>query len=119
MKISELQERAHKNAANKGFWDMERGILGKMHHYGDFTTKEIIAVYDAFCCQRLMLMVSELGEAIEALRKDNFDGYKEELADTVIRILDECGGSKINLEAEILRKMAVNEKRSHRHGKEF
>lgn len=117
MKISELQERAHKNAADKGFWDMERGIIKKM--YGNFQTEEIMAVHNAFRCQRLMLMVSELGEAVEALRHGNYDGYQEELADTVIRILDECGGSNIDLESGIVCKMVLNESRPPKHGKEF
>jgi len=118
MKISELQERAHKNAYNKGFWDKPNDIIFRMREKG-FSEDDMHCVTNAFRCQRLMLMVSELGEAVEALRHGNYDGYQEELADTVIRILDECGGSNIDLESGIICKMVLNESRPPKHGKEF
>jgi hypothetical protein len=52
----------------KGFNDDDRAIINKMQKLG-FDDSEIIAVDRAFKMQRLMLMVSELGEACEALRK--------------------------------------------------
>ena len=84
-----------------------------------------------------MLAVTELSEAMEAYRKINFsfdwytsaakhpldksykevDHFKEELADTAIRLFDLCGSLGIDLEKEISKKMKVNEGRPIKHGK--
>jgi len=64
---------------------------------------------------KLMLVVSELAEAAEAVRKANLANFKEEIADTFIRLLDICGTMKIDIEDEIRKKMAINEGRPYRH----
>jgi NTP pyrophosphatase (non-canonical NTP hydrolase) len=97
--------------------------------------------------EKLMLVVSELGEAMEAYRHLNgdtlqvlmgggkaamekaadgltfqqfqhYDNFEEELADTAIRLLDLCGALNIDLAAAIHLKMACNEMRPRKHGKE-
>lgn len=93
--------------------------------------------------EKLMLVVTELGEAMEAYRHldvpliiatDNghkLDGQKdgegvqlvwlenfgEELADAAIRILDLCDALDIDLQSAICWKMALNEMRPKKHGK--
>ena len=67
---------------------------------------------------KLMLVTSEIGEASEAVRKNDIDNFEEELADAVIRIFDICGTMDIDLEAEISLKMKINEQRPIRHGKQ-
>lgn len=47
------------------------------------------------------------------------EGVPAELADTIIRILDFCGKHKIDIEAAVHEKMAYNESRPHKHGKQF
>ena len=56
---------------------------------------------------------------LEALRQDDQDGFKEELADVAIRLGDLCGGLGIDLEAEIIKKMEKNKDRPSLHGKAF
>ena len=67
--------------------------------------------------EKLMLVVTELAEAMEAIRKDDGQNFNEEIADTFIRLLDICGSVGIDIEDEIKSKMAVNEKRPHKHNK--
>lgn len=94
----------HYTAQKKGFWDGERN--------------------DA---EMLMLVVSELSEAVEALRKGNpqdeklpdFHEVEVELADAVIRIMDMAQGRGWRVAEAIEAKMKVNEARDHKHGKLF
>jgi NTP pyrophosphatase (non-canonical NTP hydrolase) len=117
--ISELVKSAHKNAKEKGFWDEELSIIGKMYVSYNFSDKEIEVVKNAFRAQKLMLIVSELSEGLEGLRHGDWSNFKEELADVAIRLGDLSGGLSIDLETEIAAKMDKNSKRPYKHGKEF
>lgn len=64
----------------------------------------------------LMLMVTELAEAMEALRKNDRANFEEELADTLIRILDTAHGLGIDMDAVVAAKLAKNRTRGFRHG---
>lgn len=66
---------------------------------------------------KLMLVSCEVAEAAEDIRKGDLPHFREELADIVIRCLDIAGSFEIDLEAEIDRKMRINEARPYRHGK--
>ena len=68
-------------------------------------------------CAKLVLVASELGEAVEAIRCADRENYEEELADAIIRILDLCGTQKININSRVHKKMLINAKRPVRHGK--
>jgi NTP pyrophosphatase (non-canonical NTP hydrolase) len=124
MNIKEIQQEIHKVNVEKGFWDEDRNV-GEM----------------------LMLVTSELGEAIEAHRKGRFadmedfsirgidrsctedfvndfeydikDTFEDEIADAVIRLLDLAAGLNINLERHISLKMQYNETRPYKHGKKY
>ncbi|KKL73104.1 hypothetical protein LCGC14_2078290, partial [marine sediment metagenome] len=70
---------------------------------------------------------SELSEALEAIRHGNppddkipeFNGYEAELADCVIRIMDVAIARNLRVAEAIVAKMAFNEGRPYKHGKEF
>ena len=65
---------------------------------------------------RLMLAVTELGEACQAVRAQDFKLFKEELADTCIRIFGTAYAMGIHLDEEIRSKLIINDKRSYMHG---
>lgn len=65
----------------------------------------------------LMLVVTEVAEAAEAWRKDDRANFEEEIADTVIRLMDLAGALGIDLEDAIVSKMEKNLKRPYMHGK--
>jgi NTP pyrophosphatase (non-canonical NTP hydrolase) len=120
--IAELSKEIHENARSKGFWDKERN-LGEM----------------------LMLIVSEVAEAMEADRNSHFtevnmlgiagwvddkdfrahfandvkDTFEDELADACIRIFDLAYSRNIDLQAHIEAKMRYNATRPHMHGKKY
>ena len=119
--LNKLRDEIHEYAISKGFWDNQRetGTL-------------------------LMLCVSELAEAMEADRKDRYadleliekdkedfidfkwsfensikDTFEDELADTIIRILDLCGAKGIDIEKHNELKMRYNKTREKMHGKKY
>ena len=94
MNLSELCQYCHSIAKSKGFWDEERNIG-----------------------EALMLVVTELAEAMEGYRHQDQDNFREELADAFIRLFDLCGGLGVDIEAEIEKKSNKNKTRPYKHGK--
>ncbi len=101
MSVGQMQQAIHRTAVEHGWWDRERSI-GEV----------------------LMLAVTELAEAMEAHRDGNpasekiggFSRVEEELADTIIRVLDLAGGMEYDIENALRAKMAYNKTRTYRHG---
>lgn len=112
-----LIKEAHAIAKEKGFWD-----------YDPPAANHAIP-------EKLMLIVSELSEALEALRRGNetsekipnFSEFEEELADAVIRIFDLAGAidaavpgfSMFDLAGAVAAKLFYNMGREYKHGKRF
>lgn len=97
---------------------------------------------DSSKTQRLMLIGSELFEAFEAFRKDDYaqkeqyeidnlgnenfdknsfkelikDSHEDELADLIIRSLAYCGENNIDIEFYINEKMKYNNSRGYKYG---
>ncbi len=92
--LRELTRLCHQTAKEKGFWDEKRNIG-----------------------EALMLIVTELSEAMEAHRVSDQENFKEELADTFIRLFDLCGGLGIDIQREIDKKAQRNKQRPYKHGK--
>lgn len=114
-KLNSLAKEIHDNAVSKGFYDEKPCIP-----------------------QLLMLVVSELGEALEAERKGRKapnevpadvdeayfkanikDTFEDEVADSLIRILDMCAYLVIDIERHVSLKMNYNRNRPYKHGKNF
>lgn len=121
--LAELQERAYRQSAEKGFHDNEPAV-------GEPGWLENDAM-------KLALMHSEISEALEELRSGRRpdetyyvptgtsqaergyrkpEGVPSEIADVVIRALDYCGARAINLEAIIIEKLNYNATRARMHG---
>lgn len=102
--FSIISRRVHDIAVRKGFWDAPRNDS-----------------------EMLMLSVTELAEACEALRHGNppddkvpeFSGAEAEMADCVIRLMDQAAARGYRLAEAIIAKTAYNEGRPYKHGKNF
>jgi len=120
--LNELSQKIFQANKEKGFWDNERNV-GEM----------------------LMLVTTELAEAMESHRKGKFcklntfnetyfdnlndaefnqafeknikDTFSDEMADSLIRILDMCGGLEIDIEKHVELKLRYNSLRPKLHGK--
>ena len=127
--FNELAKEVFKRNCDKGFWD--EGVENK--NIGE--------------C--LMLITSELSEALEADRENhhtivnmlksirNLDSeidreyfkkefertvknsFEDELADVIIRVMDLCGAKNIDIDWHIEQKMNYNALRPHKHGKKY
>ncbi len=121
MNINQYCERAYETGVNHGWYENGPPNVG----------------------ERLMLIVSEIAEAMEFYRENGRDistlrehelrgipkelfyrtsdnkpdGFWIEIADAVIRIFDFCGAYGINLEYLVDEKMAFNDTRPYKHGK--
>ena len=138
MSISELQQRCGEAAAAKGFHDDRP--LPVMDQQGNITFPGL-ADWQG---NKLMLIVSEVAEAQDELRKGHRadwtyyptsprgtahseltgtrfkpEGVPSELADVVIRVLDFCYTENIDLETIIEEKLLYNQSRPRLHGKKF
>lgn len=97
---------SHQNAKSKGFW--EPGV--------ERNDSEMI-----------MLVVTELAEAVEGLRHGNppddkvpeFSAAEAEFADAIIRMMDQAHARGWRVAQAIEAKMKFNATRAHKHGKAF
>lgn len=64
----------------------------------------------------LCLIHSEVSEALEALRHRDRMNFEEELADTLIRVLDCAAGLGIDMDKAVADKLDRNRQRGFRHG---
>lgn len=113
--IDEYQQYIGNWAQGKGFWKYPVTFVD-----GDLELTKLMPVdHPTIKSTKLMLIVSELGEALEAIRKKDAENELEEIADAFIRLLDYAGTYKLRLAEAVIKKMAVNEGRPYKHGKEF
>lgn len=106
--LDDMAIELHKNAVMKGFWPEEEDVD------------------DIFIAKQLMMIVSEVVETMEAIRKDK--GEEEitaEFADIIIRTLDlyagvvEAGYTKLSLDDILSQKVEFNKTRPEKHGVRF
>lgn len=118
-KINQLSRQIFQSNKKKGFWS-EKPNIG----------------------EKLMLIVSELSEALEADRVNRYakrndfenaigieytekfkthikDSFEDEIADSIIRLLDLCGGLHIDIEFHVKEKLEFNKTRANKHGKKY
>tara|TARA_R110001592_G_C12595645_1_gene695174 strand:+ start:24 stop:350 length:327 start_codon:yes stop_codon:yes gene_type:complete len=99
-----ISKKVYMNAVNHGFWQEEPN--------------------DG---ERMALIHAEISEALEALRNGNpssnkimeYSSLEEELADTVIRIMDYAFGNDLDVSGAIIAKIEYNKSREYMHGKSF
>lgn len=147
MTLNELRDIVHANALDKGFYAAaDRLMMAAGYAVGQGLCSSDIRrdLEHLFFAQRIALIQSEVSEALEADRKnrhanvssmeaaielrgfrsDDFEKYikdsvEDELADTIIRLLDLCGAMGIDIAQHVEWKQSYNSTRPTLHGKEY
>lgn len=119
--LDELARDIAKWALEKGFW--EHPLAGSGAATPDYILARLALLKK---CEKNALFTSEVAEHLEALRKPElpstlkgFSAEEEELADILIRVLDYAGHYRMRIGEAVCAKMAKNEKRPYKHGKQF
>ena len=126
--LNELRDEIHENAKNKGFWDSPRET-------GTLLMLCVSELAEAMEADRVVKHSDTTG--IDELIKEGYtwddsplsyksyferdvkDTFEDELADTIIRILDLCGARGIDIDKHIELKMKYNATRERLHGKKY
>ncbi len=104
--LDDMAIELHKVATEKGFWPED--------------------IDDIFVAKQCMMIVSEVTEVMEAIRKDKGEEeITKEFADIIIRTLDlyagmvEAGYTKLSLDQMLREKVDFNKTRPEKHGVRF
>ena len=125
--LAELQKLAHENARNKGFHDTADRLKALVMNLRETDSELAELILSSYYSNRLMLIVGELSEAHEEIRRGRAmneqyevdgkpEGVPSELADVGIRLLDLQGEIEVELETTMGNKMGFNSTRPHLHG---
>jgi len=131
--LTALSQEVNGGNVKKGFWEDYEKV------------KEDKVLEPVVITKNIMLVVTELAEAVEALRENNRvkiadlvefskwrggsfktsfkenikDKFEDEIADSIIRLLDICGGLGIDIGFFVKMKLKYNSTRGAKHGKKF
>lgn len=108
-------------ARRKGFWEIPDDVRALK-----LSVESLKWLDRLLKSQKLALVTTETSEQLEAVRKpdvpselEGFTAEEEECADQMIRLLDYAGQYSLRIGQAIEAKMAKNEGRPYKHGKEF
>lgn len=137
MEIKELQKEIHQNNVAKGFWeDKETKNVPELLMLCVSELSEALEAHRKGKMNRLRVFNQDLGYARVTIEdftegnenlpwlKNRFeteikDTFEDEIADTVIRLLDLSEGLGIDLETHIRLKLQYNKTRPYKHNKAY
>jgi len=62
---------------------------------------------------------AESDDTVQAFKNHIKDSFEDEIADAVIRLLDMCGGLRIDIDFHVTSKLMYNASRPYKHGKKY
>jgi hypothetical protein len=131
--ITFLQEVVHRNSAAHGFWEpwddaqwleefavhLKNSAVGMATDNYNRILKIAKEHRVMLLATKLMLSVSELSEALEALRDENPVDFNEEVIDSLIRNFDLLQHVGAETTSILANKITKNSERPYKHGRAF
>lgn len=124
--LNELSKEIHKSNVDKGFYDEQPRNIGEILALIHAEVSEALEAHrdNKFSKPLSAKIVNEIDEDDSELFKESFlahvkDTFQDEIADSIIRLLDLCGYMDINIEEHIAAKLRYNKTRGHKHGKNY
>jgi NTP pyrophosphatase (non-canonical NTP hydrolase) len=134
LSMNELSEQIHENASKKGFYeDFDNLPLGLKHLWIfrsiSLIHSELSEAVEAFRIGKYADLLAfrrfmdshgdkdDPANFIIEFDENIKDSFEDEIADTIIRILDLCGHIGIDIDRHIKFKMQYNELRPYKHNK--
>lgn len=139
--LTELSVKIAQGNREKGFWDSYEQAKA-IHEQGENEFTE--SMVNSNINEKLLLVVTEVSEACESIRKGKMfqgflpngkdasdeefpslfetyvkDTFEDEIADSIIRLLDLAGGLGIDIGWHVEQKLRYNATRTNKHGKKF
>lgn len=94
----------------------EIGAINQANGWRTYTKPDLAWEAQYYVPAVLALVHSEVSEALEDFRHDRRDHFEEEVADTIIRLLDLSDLLGIDIDVAVSEKMERNRTRGYRHG---
>ena len=119
--LLELGRVSNENAVEHGFYDVRQSIVDciiESNNTGEVKARLLREYRTQWELCRLFLIVTELAEAGEDVRKGHKEHVGEEYADVLIRLVDNAYANGIDLGEQVVRKMHINHNRPFMHGKQ-
>lgn len=111
--LDDIARSIHEQNRSKGFYDRERlRVVDPVTGDVEGTPKN-----PSLPSEKLLLIVSEVCEAQDALRNDDRENEEEEVADILIRTLDYAAWRGFSMDGAVWAKMGKNRERPQLHGR--
>lgn len=120
MNLNDIAVSIHAGNKARGFWDEERNV-GEMLMLVVTELSEALEAHRSgkICTEGDKVAFLESEDMIQAFKGNIKDTFEDELADAIIRILDICGGLDIDIDFHMRSKLMYNSTRPYKHGKSY
>lgn len=131
MNLTEFAKEVHENAKAHGWWDEEHSfveIVALCHSelseaLEEYRNRNPLIYYNCFIAKGRPCAPESENDCLNCKKEDvcNYRGKKPEgvaveLADCILRILDYCGKTEIDIEDIVKKKHEYNKTRPYKHG---
>lgn len=121
LNLTEYAKKVHQANVSKGFYEKPVEVGTHLMLITSELAEALEADRHSISADRFTFSkeFSESGDFVSAFKKNIKDSYEDEIADAVIRLLDHCGYKGIDLQWHVEQKLKYNATRENKHGKKY